>query len=407
MSIDHLKNISPTAKFSFLIFLLFCCPTLVFGQEGEFDLQSSIEYAFGQELRFSIDLQNAAKIEKITLSIRPELASNVYVKNVPFEPGETISVTHSISVNEINLKPYSQVNYFWEIQTNEGKFKIPQESFAYDDDRFEWQRMTQDGITAYWTGAGPFLGQDVLTIVNEALAKLANLLPLEQISPFSIYVYPSSADLRAGLRLADLEDDSTSHPELGVILVTAVNPQSAVADLSQSVPYELSQLLLYRATANDFNNLPWWITEGLSTIVQTQTNPRYAQLLEEAINSSDTIPVQQLCRKTERVGERALLASAQSNSFVNYVLQRFGEEALRDLVSAYVLGDECETGVSRALGISLLELEEGWLDAQQQPSIFSPTPLNRSGKFSTFGTMETGLISLSGIMPVLPRTSCS
>jgi hypothetical protein len=254
--------------------------------------------------------------------------------------------------------------------------------------------MTQEGITAHWTGSGPFLGQDVISIVNEALVKLAKLLPLEHISPFSVYVYPSSADLRAGLRLADLGDDSTSHPELGVILVTAVNPQSAVTDLGQSIPYELAQLLLFRVTGDDFNNLPWWITEGLSTIVQAQSNPRYSQLLEEAITSGNTIPIQQLCQKTERVGDRALLASAQSNSLANYVLQRYGDEALRDLVSAYVNGDECETGVRRKIGISLTELEEGWLMGRQQPSAFSQF-------FSSFGIWLLLLLGGTALMVLI------
>jgi hypothetical protein len=110
------KYILLVARLGLIFFLLFYLPHMVIGQEREFDLESSVEYAFGKELRFFIDLRNATGIEKITLSIRPELAGTVYVINVPFEPGETISVTHNVPVNDIKLKPYSQVNYFWEIQ---------------------------------------------------------------------------------------------------------------------------------------------------------------------------------------------------------------------------------------------------------------------------------------------------
>jgi len=363
--------VSSVPRSLILLLLLSCITYAVSAQEGDFVPKTSVEYAFGQELRFFINARNAADIEKITLSLRPERSNNLYVMDVPFEPGETISATHSIDVSDLNLEPYSHVFYFWELQSSDGIHKTPEEGFDYEDDRFDWQQMTQNGVTAHWTGSGPFFGQDVLTVVNEALARLATLLPLEQISPFGVYVYPSSADLQAGLRLAEVGGEDTSHPELGVILVTAVNPQSAIADLGQSLPYELAQLLLYRTAGERYENLPWWLTEGLAINVQAKPHPRHTQLLDDAIKSAKTIPVWQLCQKTVRIGDRALLASAQSNSLVSFILQRYGDQALADLISTYGLGDDCETGMGRVIGISLDELEKAWLKAQQPSSALS------------------------------------
>ena len=351
--------------------LCFCLPQLAAAQESEIDVEYSVEYAFGQELRFLVDIKNATGVEKLTLSIHPEFSDKVYLINIPFDKGESVSVVHSLNVKDVNLRPYSKVYYFWEIQTAEGKKTYPEEEFEYEDDRFVWQAMTREGVTAHWTGSGPFFGQDVLSIVIESLDSLASILPLEEISPFSIYVYPSSADLRAGLRLAGLAGESTSHPELGVILVTAVNPQTALADLGQSLPYEITQLLLFRTTGEHFNNFPWWLIEGLATTVQLQSHPRYTQLLDEAVKSGTLIPILQLCQKTERIGDRNLLASAQSNSLIGFIKHRYGEKALADLVAAYVLGDECEIGVRRVIGISLLQLEDEWVKSLEPESSFS------------------------------------
>lgn len=352
--------------------LLFYCVFTVLAQEENFDYDASVKYAFGQELRFSLGMSDANSIEKINLLIRPELDNQIYIIDVPFEPGDTISVTHSVPVTEVRLKPFSQVNYHWEFQTTDGIIEESAvENFNYEDDRFVWQQMSQDAITVHWTGSGPFFGQDILTTVQGALEHLASILPIEEINPFDVYVYPSSADLRAALRLADISSDSPSHPELGVILVTAVNPQSAVADLGQSVPYELTQLLLYSVSGNQFANIPWWLTEGIATSVQVEANPRYEQLIKDAVVSKNMIPLEQLCQKTERVSDRDLLATAQSNSIVSYITQRYGKQSLSDLVTAYNLGDTCEIGVNRVLGVTLKELEQSWLEDKQDDNAFS------------------------------------
>jgi len=355
----------------FLFLSLFLLSPFLFAQDVDFILDSAAEYSFGQELRFFVNIENAAEVEKITLSLRPELSKNLYVIDVPFEQGDTISTTYKIDVKEIQLQPYSQVNYFLEIHTSDGLHKMPDEVLEYEDDRFVWQQMARDGVTAHWTGSGPFFGQDVLSVANDALTKLVNVLPLERMNPIDIYVYPSSADLRAGLRLAGQSGEATSPADLDVILVTAVNPQSALADLGQSLPYELTQLLLYRASGAKYEDIPWWLTEGLATSAQVQPHPRYTQLLDDAIRSRQTIPIDQLCLETERVGDRDLLASAQSNSLVNYLLQRYGEAAVVDLVTTYVQGDDCEIGVNRVFGTSLAELDKAWLEVQQPPSAVS------------------------------------
>ncbi len=343
----------------------------VAAQEQELEFESSVEYAFGQELRFFLSIPGASDVDKITLNVRPRLAELNNKFEVPFEPGDIISVTYTVPVDTVALSPFRQVNYYWEVNEGDRLYLTDEEVFNYEDDRFVWQQMTQDAATIHWSGSGPFFGQDVLTVADDALNKLILMLAIDQINPFDIYVYPSSADLRAALRLAGISDASSSHPDLGVILVTSVNPQTAITDLGQSLPYELTQLLLYNVSTENFENIPWWLRDGIGTIVQTETNPRFEQLLDDAINSDRTIPLEELCVETERVGDRVLLASAQSKSIVDYILRRYGEQSLSELVTIYIEGDSCDVGIKRIFGITLQELENDWLKSQQDENPFS------------------------------------
>ncbi len=351
-----------------LIPLFFSLLSEAKAQDEESNVNSSVEYTFGEELRFLLNAENAAGIERIRLSFRPELMTERYVVDVPFEPGETISVTYPVDVGLIDLKPYSQLQYSWEIETSNGVKSLEEQTFRYDDDQFAWQQMSREAATVHWTGNGPAFGQDVLIVVEEALSNLSVLLPLESIIPFNVYVYPSSAELRVALEGVGLDGSETTHPELGAIFVTAVNPESAVADLGQSVPFELAQLLIYQIAGENYNIFPWWLGVGIGTIFQARTNPTYDQILDEAVQTETTIPLRQLCEAPEVTGNTETLARAQSASVVEYVKLRFGDQRLADLVQNYAQGNDCQVGASRALGVTLDQLEAAWLDAYGPPS---------------------------------------
>lgn len=360
--INHLLN----SVWIAIALIFFAILPLVFAQEDQVDLEESARYAFGQELQFSLKIADASDVDKITLNVRPKFSTWNYVFEVPFEPGEAVSITHIVPVSKVNLSPFTQVKYHWQIQRGDITQRSAEETFNYEDDRFAWQQMTQNGVTVHWTGSGPFFGQDILTVAGEPLNQLISLLSIAELNPFDIYVYPSSADLRAALRLAGINEVTNSHPDLGVILVTAVNPQSAISELGQSLPYEIAQLLLYNVSIDEFGKIPWWLRDGIGIMVQLEPNPRFDQILIDALSSQQTIPMTELCVRTERSGDRMQLASAQSKSFVEYILERYGEQTLSELVTTYIEGDACEIGIKRIIGITMEELESDWLQSQQE-----------------------------------------
>jgi hypothetical protein len=315
-----------------------------------------------------LQAENAADVKRIRLSFRPEMLTEVYVIDVPFEPSETISVTYPVDVGLIDLKPYSQLTYSWELETSNGVKRFEDQSFRYADDQFSWQQMSREAATVLWTGNGPAFGQDVLIVVEDALTDLSSVLPLEQIIPFDVYVYPSSAELREALEAAGLDGSKITHPELGLIFVTSVNPQSAAADLGQSVPYEMTKLLLYQLAGEHYNTFPWWLREGLGTIFQARVNPTYSQILDEAVQMESTIPLRQLCEAPATTGTEEMLARAQTVAVVEYIRARFGDQRLADLVQSYARGNDCEAGLNRSLGLNLDQLESAWLNAYGPPS---------------------------------------
>jgi hypothetical protein len=353
---------------SLFTLVLFAGVSAAAAQEAAPAAESSVDYTFGQELRFNLQVDDASGIQRLTLYFRPELSSNVYEVEVPFPAGDTISVTQPVDVSKLDIRPYSDVDYFWEIDTAQGIETLPESTFTYEDDRFPWQAMIRNGTTAHWSGFSPQFGQSVLDTTEQALSSLLKLIPLEEVDPIDIYVYPSTADIRSALQLAGLDDSEFDQRELGVMLIASVNEGTALSDLEYVVPYELAHLLLHRVAGERIDAIPWWLREGIAENARLNSNPRDEQLLMDALAANDTIPLWRLCDTPQGPAERLELAAVQSASIVRYLEDSQPAGTASNLLSAYISGDACEQGVNRVLNSTLDELEDQWLDGLQEPT---------------------------------------
>ncbi len=391
-------RISDPARSIFLCLFILGLAAVVRAQERESSLEPSTDYIFGKELRFKLEAENVSNVERVTLSFRPEFSTEKYIVDVPFEAGQTLSVTHKIDIDLINLRPFSSVGYSWQVETDSGSFRTPEQTFDYEDDRFVWQQTSRGATTAHWTGNGPSFGQDVLNVVNESLLSLSTLMLLESINPFDVYVYASAADLREGVERAGISGDETFDPELDVIFVTAVNPQSAVSDLGQSIPYELTRLLVAREASENYETFPWWLLEGIGSAAQSRPNPNFAQMLEKAVVDESAIPLWQLCEPPVGTSQRVMLARAQSLAAVTTIKNRFGDKRLAELVQSYAQGRDCPSGVEDVLGISLDQLQESSLDAYREPPLLM-------GFLNEFGLWILIVVAGCGLAWMLVRYS--
>lgn len=337
-------------------------------QSEDVEWKATAQYAFGQSMTFTLTGDSPDVIEQATLFVSAPELPNTLSAVVELTPSHQIA-TYELDLGQVQLAPFTTVTYWWLLQSSAGETTLPQQSILYEDDQFDWHTVEQGDTAVHWTGDDVGLGQLGLDIVAEAWPRLTRVVPTAGSADLDIYIYPSSADLRAALRLTGRDwVGAHAHPELGVILVTAVNSRTAAADLRQSIPHELTHFLLYQAAGSNYESIPAWFGEGLATYVESSANPSYETILATAVAEQTTIPFTDLCQAFPDVEQRALLAYAQSASFIRYVQGRFGSQALRDLTAAYADGLECEAGVSHVLQESLLELNQDWLRRQQPRS---------------------------------------
>lgn len=355
---------------------LLCVPLLIAfclmggGQTAlaQANFRSAAEVAYGQTIAFRLEGEVATAVQRVDLFLQvagTERPSSVQVNRVR-QTGSQLVAEMDVDPVDAGLLPFTTVRFWWTLQTAEETITTPEATFYYEDDRLAWREFTAGDVVVHWTGNDADLGPFAADIVGQSRATLDDILPQTAVSPLNVYIYPSTGDLRTGLRLAG-QDWQNGHvdPALGVLLVTAVNPLTAAIELSQSIPHELTHLRLHRLAAG--TPLPFWYEEGLALL--TEASPVGEDVLATAVANETTLPLLNLCVAFPEDADGVELALAQSVSLLRYIRGQFGDQALRQLATAYLAGASCETGLTETLDMSLAQLNVEWLaDVAPQPA---------------------------------------
>lgn len=361
-----------TSSFYLILLVLLLLPASTAAQSPITLIHSTAEYRYGQVMRFSLAAASQTPITQVTLAFTTSGLPNTFTVDLTLPPTQAIELTQPVDLTQVRIAPFAAVTFWWLLTDVQGDtFSLPETTIHYADDRFRWQQVEQDGVVVHWAEGEASLAQAALDVTAQARLRLQTIIPAGWPEPLHIYLYPTSSDLRAALRLAGSDwVGGHASPALGVILVAAPDPLTAPAALQRSLPHELTHLLLYQATAAAYETTPIWFKEGLATWFEQNPNPNYETMLRQAVDAGSAIPFAELCLAFPTAEDRALLAYAQSASLVAAIQARYGNHALTEFVDAFADGLRCEAAVQQVLGISLADLTGIWWQSQQQQPLW-------------------------------------
>jgi hypothetical protein len=271
--------------------------------------------------------------------------------------------------------PFSIVSYWWQLEYSDGTSQMSStREFRYEDNRFNWQTISDDQISVNWVEGGANRGEVIFNLTTDALDSVSQKLGLLQPSSIAIYIYPSTGDLLSGLQIGGAPwIEGQSIPELGVILLALSDETESIITLERDIPHELTHLLLYERMQENYANLPAWLSEGLSTLQEGQANPAYRFELDRALKADALLTMESLCASFPISEHDALLAYAQSASFTQYLLDVYGLGGILQLLDAYKEGASCTGAIQRIYQRPISQLESEWRALHLQ----SPTSWQR------------------------------
>lgn len=368
---------------------------------------STADYVYGQTMRFRLAAADVGQIESATLFFRIGVSPDAYAVDVPIgdatvAAGAPLEVSYALDLTQTRLPPFSRVTYWWRIErAGDDPLLVPEQVVSYVDDQFTWNQLVETdeagggSVRIHWTGEGEALGRQAADLVFEMLPRLSRLVPLDHILPFDVYLYPSTADLGAALRLAGREyRPGQTYPDLGVILTTVVNLETADAELRDGLSRGLADLLLYQAVGQAARALPPWLGRGLAGMVRGRSDPVLDNVLRSAIVAETTLPLAELCAGAADTD----LAAAQSEALLRYVAATYGDAAVRDLIAAFAGGATCEAAVRAATPLTPAQLDAAWLR-----SLRGGEPGRNVAEMAVWGVLLMAGFGFAALLLLRPR----
>ncbi|MGB8982298.1 MAG: peptidase MA family metallohydrolase [Anaerolineales bacterium] len=317
-------------------------------------------YQYGVQITFSARVITSVPLQQATIVITD--AARDYTNVQPVSIGEDGRLLYLFDVKRNLLRPFSLIQWKYQFVLADGTtFESPAYSVRYEDNRFNWQRLTAGPLQVNWYNGDANFGQTALNAGQAGLQAISTLMPLDLTQPLDLYIYASSDDMR-GTLVAGGEDWVAGHadPAMGVAMIVIPPGPDQNILMEQRIPHEIMHVMLYRRVGAGYVNLPAWLREGLATSAEVYRSPDYDLVLTDAAAKDALIPLKDLCIAFPTNDGQAFLAYAESRSFVSYLHQTYGSTGLMSLAGHYADGVDCERGPERAFGVSFSKLELDW-----------------------------------------------
>ncbi len=314
---------------------------------------------FGESIEFSAGIQSDLPISSASLFVQPPGQDT---RVIPIQGAVKDQIDEIYNLAENPLRPFGQITYWYQLAFAGGQsFTSPSWTFFYEDNRFDWQRLSQGGIQVAWIDGDVQFGQEVVNTANDSLAAIKAALPVDPPTPLRIYVYSSAQDLQSAFQLTNTPwAGGYSSPDLGVILVAIQPGPDQQADMERLLPHELTHILQYQYTGESYTQMPTWLIEGMATYEELYPNQDYQRALDNANSNNSLLPISSLCGPFPKDLSGAVLAYAQSASFVRYLYTNYGSSGLLSLMDRYKDGLGCEEGFKAVFGQTIAQAETRW-----------------------------------------------
>lgn len=353
-----MKRILPLL--SLLVFLTVFTPALA--QQTQPDvLEANAEYRFAESVTFYGKISHAEKLREVFIIFQAQGEPQTRVEPIGLEANGSFSHRYDMRQN-YPLRPFAEVRFWFRLNLQDGSTRDSKTfSFAYTDNRFAWQMLEAANLRVHWYSGDLVFGQAALDVAQKGIARSQQVLPAAPQRVLDVYIYANAADLQPALEFAG-RSWVAGHASVGLgVAVVSITPGlEQNLEMRRQIPHELMHLYLYEMLGERYGSLPYWLGEGLPSLVELDRNPDYDNALATALSKNNLLSMQTLCESFPPDLSGRYLAYAQSESFTRHLLDTYGTSGMEKLLRAYADGVKCDPGMQRALGISLSQAESDW-----------------------------------------------
>ncbi len=328
-------------------------------------LDSSARMDFPARLIFDISAGSDAGITDIRLHYRVDRMEHAKVTSevyIDFTPATTVKTQYILDMRKTGgLPPGSSLSYWWTVSDASGKkVETTPAGIHIEDGRYNWRNITQKSVTIFWYKGDDSFAGELMAATQQALTRLAENTGAELESPVSLYIYASANDLRGSMIFPQEWTGGVSFTPYGII---AIGITPTLADLEwgkRAIAHELTHLVIHQVTFNPYNELPVWLDEGLAMVAEGELESDFTDALSKAEADNKFISVRSLASPFSAYAEQSVLAYAESDRIVAYLINDYGREKMFELLSTFRQGSGYDEALNKVYGFDMDGLNAKW-----------------------------------------------
>jgi hypothetical protein len=351
--------------------LAFLIPGTAQAGSGLVVSDSSVSVNFPGSISFNISAGSDVNITDIRLHYqveRMEHAQIIAEVYVTFTPAKSVKTQWVWDMRRTGgLPPGSSVTYWWTVKdAGSDKIETTPDVIHIEDGRYNWQTRQQGQVKLFWYQGNNTFADELMAAAQQALTRLADSSGAELESPVSLYIYASTADLQGSMIFPQEWTGGVAFSQYGVIAIGIAPDSASLAWGKRTISHELTHLVVGQVTFNPYNSLPTWLSEGLAMTAEGDLEQYFIDYLSAAEANNALISVRSLSSPFSAYTDKSLLAYAESNEIVFFLINEYGREKMFELLHAFRQGSGYDEALNRVYGFDMDGLNALW---QAEPQV--------------------------------------
>jgi hypothetical protein len=352
-----MRTIRTLAAAVLLLGGLFVAPAPARAADVEF-LAASAQAEIAGTFRFETRFRSGEEPIRVELLTRFAGAPTSDVVEADVEDGPPYVASVS---GETSVLPNSTLSYRFRVTTETGTALGPAEELQVVDQRLEWQTLEGRFVHLHWHEGNQAFAERALKIGDDAVARIADLLGVEETEPIDFFVYADQTQFQQALGPGTREYVAgRAVPEIRT-LFALIDPSEIGSGWVESVvPHELAHLVFDTAVSNPYHGPPHWLNEGLAVYLSDGYDDGWQAILRQGVAQDRVVPLSGLAAKFPPGEDRFRLGYAEGASAVDLFVRTYGEDTLVELVRSYAEGLTDDDAFKAATGSDFAAFDVLW-----------------------------------------------
>ena len=327
---------------------------------------STIKVDYPNSLTFSCHVQNNTKITDIRLEYQVTQMSFAQVTSeakVTFTPSTAVDASYKLNMQQYGqIPPGVNIEYWWKVKDTAGDIlqTTPTQYVVYDNNH-TWNTLTQGKINVYWYGQNQAFGTAIMTEAQNALKVIASNTGASPNKTVNISVYTTTQDYQASVLGAPEWSGGEEVSQYNAVYVI-IEPGNMSAELP-AVDHELTHVVVNQIIYNPYNDIPFWLNEGLAVHIQffgVTLPSQFTTPLATAVTGNSLITVRSLSDPFSAYPDKANLSYAESVSIVAYLINQYGTTKMNQLLDTFEQGSSYDGALQSIYGFDMDGLFTQW-----------------------------------------------